>query len=487
MKVKIFSIFFAVFFLFLTVGGNFTTAYAAFSPSFEIYSEGVYMVNTDTDIVVVSKNADKRLYPASTTKIMTCLVALENIKDFEAFVSVPYDCFNEFYGENPNYRGVSNAAIEPLQSNVTYEDCLYALMLPSGCEAANILAYNIGGSIEHFIQMMNDTAAKIGCKNTHFANAHGLFNENNYSTAYDMYLITRYAIDNYPGFMRICDTYEYEMPANKANPNGYSITHTNELMKKTSTYYYEGAHGIKTGSINKYYHMKDGKYDTSEFEYGSRALVTTAERGGYNYLLVTLGAPYYNEDGSVTDDILSFKDHVNLYDWAFDEFEYTQIIGKNEQIMAFPVEKGEDADSVGVVTTEDFYTLMPKSLDKSAVQQIKPEISTLTAPVEKGKSVGDLELRLNGETLTKIPLVTEREIALDAVASYREKIGNFLKAPATIAAGAALVVLVTALIVLRVVNKRRARKAAELSRRRKIQMNKPYGNINGYSGKNRRR
>ena len=480
-KVKIFTIFCTIFLLFSTFSTT-LTSFAAFSPPFEIHSDGVYMVNLDTDIVVVSKNADKMMYPCSTTKIMTLLVALENVVDFTGTVSVPYECFNEFHVGNPNYSGVSNAEIQPLQGNLTYQDCMYAMMLPSACEAANILAYNVGGSLEHFTDMMNETAAKIGCKNTHFANAHGLFNENNYTTAYDMYLITRYAVDNYPGFMRICNAYAYNMPPNSVHPDGYEIYNTNELMKSTSQYYCEGVKGVKTGSIPNYYFKKDGTWSE---EPGSRAFVTTAERNGYNYLLVTMGAPILNEEGRLLDTNYAFADHINLYNWAFSEFEYAQVIGKNQQVMQVDVEKGENADKVGIVTTEDFYTLMPKSLDPTAIQQIKPVVETLTAPVEKGTSVGVLELRLNGETLTTIPLVTESDIALDAVATYRDKLVNILKSPGTIAAIVGLVVLVAALVTIRTVNKNKRRKAAEMQRRRKIQMapknNRSYKNYKSMS------
>lgn len=480
---KIFTIFCAIFLLISSY--NITlTGFAAFSPSFDLYSEGIYMVNLDTDIVIVSKNADKKMYPASTTKIMTCLVALENIKDFSAYVECPYVCFNEF-NTNPNNEGVSNAEIEPLQNNLTYMDCLYALMLPSACEAANIVAYNVGGeSIDNFIAMMNKTAEKVGCKNTHFANAHGLFDEDNYTTAYDLYLITKYAVENYPGFMKICNTYEYEMPANEKFPAGYSITHTNELLRSSSEYYCEGVKGIKTGSLDRYYYKKNGEWDYESFDYGSRALVTAAERNGYNYLTVTLGAPYFNKDGTMPERILSFVDHINLYQWAFDEFEYSQVIGKNQQVMQADVEKGLNVDKVGIITTEDFFTLMPRSLDKSSILQIKPVLEPMTAPVEKGTPVGVLELKLNGETLTAIPLVTENEVLLDNIEDYKEKLVKILKSPQFIASAVVLAALIVTYAVARTVHKRKKRKAAEMQRRRKIQMAPRGGKTNG---NNRRR
>ncbi len=469
-KAKIFSVF-SVFILLFTIFGGSVQAFAAFTPKFSLYSEGVYMVNLDTDIVLVSKNADKKLYPASTTKIMTCLVSLANIKNFDAKVEVPYEAFNEFQGANINFQGVSDAAIEPLQDNLTYWDCLYTLMVCSACESANILAYNVGGgSIENFVVMMNDMAKKIGCKNTNFTNPHGLFDENNYTTAYDLYLITKYAIDNYPSFMKICGTTEYAMPANRSNPDGYTKYTTNAMMKPSSEYYYEGVTGVKTGSIDKYYYKKDGAWSLDNFDYGSRALVTTAQRNGYTYLIVSLGAPYFNDDGTVSETMYNFTDHVNLYNWAFDEFEYTLVIRKNQQIMQAEVDKGKDADNVAIIATEDFYTLLPKSLDITTIQQIRPVVEMLEAPVEKGMDVGKLELRLNGDTLAKLKLVTEDSVELDMAAYYKEKLGNIMKTPQFTAIVIVLALLIVVAIVASVATKNYKRRAAEAARRRKIQM-----------------
>ena len=425
------------------------------------------MVNTDTDIVVVSKNADKKMWPASTTKIMTCLVALENIKDFDAYVLCPYAAFNEFHEDNINYKGASNAAIEAHQNNITYWDLLYALMVRSGCEAANILAYNIGGeSIDNFIAMMNDKAKEIGCKNTHFSNTHGLWDENNYTTAYDLYLITKYAMENYPRFMEICDTYSYDMPPNEYNPEGYTITQTNKLMQPSSEYYYEGVHGVKTGSIDQYYPKQpDGTYTYDNAVEGSRALVTTAEKEGFHYIIVSLGAPYFTEDGTN----LSFKDHIDLYDWAFSEFEYTLVINKNEQITQIGVDKGKDVDTVGLIVTEDYYTLLPKSLDHSTIQRIcEPIVEQLEAPVEKGVDMGNLQLRLNGETLVNMKLVTEKYVELDMKEYYKEKILEFVQDKRFIAIVVGVVLLIILLGVTSVIRKQHNKRVSEMQKRRKI-------------------
>lgn len=466
-KTKIFTIFFAITLLFSAFGTN-LTGHAVFSPSFDLNSEGVYMVNLDTNIVVASKNPDKKLYPASTAKIMTCLVALENVKNFSAKVDCAYVCFDEFWGDNPNYSGASNAAIETQQENITYQDCMYALMLRSGCEAANIIAYNVSGSIDKFIDLMNETAKKIGCQNTHFSNTHGLFDENNYTTAYDLYLITRYAMDKYPGFMNFCGTAEYDMPANEYNPDGYTIYTTNRMMDTDSIYYNSGVKGVKTGSIDEYYLKRNGAWDKEKPVAGFCSLVTCCEKDGYKYLLVTLQAPYTNKDGET--GVTSFEDHKKLYDWAYSEFERKQIIGKNQQVTEVDVAMGKDTDKVGIVTTEEFYTLIPKSIDSSAIQQIIPTIEPFTAPVDKGVSVGDLVLKLNGETLTIIPLETETDVALDVVAKFKHRVKTVMTSPGVVASIVILVVTVIAFIISRAISKAYLAKTAEMQRRRKIQM-----------------
>lgn len=476
-KAKLFTIFCVIFILFSAFGTN-LTAFAAFPLDFETYSKGIYMVNLDTGIVVAEKNPDQKLYPASTTKIMTCLVALEKVKNFNEKVECEYVCFDEFWATgddyNPNFYGASNAAIETRQDNVTYQDCLYALMLRSGCEAANILAYNIGGgSISKFIDMMNETAAKIGCTNTHFSNAHGLFAEDNYTTARDMYLITKYAIDNYPGFVKYCSATEYEMPKNEYNPDGYTIYTTNRMTDPESAYYCEGVKGIKTGSMDEYILKKDGQWDEENPQPGFCSLVTMCEKDGYSYLLVTLEAPWADKDGET--GVTHFEDHKALYDWAYSKLERMQIIGANEQVMDVPVEMGKNADRVGIVTTEEFYTLILKDLDSTAIQRITPTLEGFTAPVKKGEPVGNLVLKLNNETLATIPLVTESDIALDSIAKMKHRIKTVMGSKGVIASIVIMVLSIIAFAISKTITKKILANNADMQRRRKLQM-APAGN-----------
>ena len=375
-----------------------------------VYSEGAYMVNLDTGITVFKKNENRRFYPASTTKIMTAIVTMENCSNLNDKVTITSKAFDEFWLGDPNKEDVSNAALEAGQTNVSYLDCLYGLMLPSGCDAANVLALNIAGSIEGFAYMMNLKAQELGCLDTHFSDAHGLWEAENYTTPYDMYLITRYAYDHVPGFMEICDSQSYFMPPNSRNPEGYTLFTTNSLIIPGSDFYLEYAHGIKTGSLPNY-------IDGSGTHDGFRCLVSTAQKNGYTYMLVTMQAPYRSESGSSYN--YAAEDHKNLYEWAFDNFVYQTVIEESEICKEVDVLQGED-NRLQLVTDTSFSTLLPKKLaeglaegNSSLVQKkitLLYEEDNIIAPVTKGELIGQMDVIYQGETIATINLVAARSI-----------------------------------------------------------------------------
>ncbi len=417
----------------------------------KVWSEAVYMVNTDTGDVVYKKNEDKKMYPASTTKIMTAVIALEKVKDWNEKVSVPYACFDEFYSGDPNKSDVSNAAIEPLQDNLTYKDVIYALMLPSGCEAANILAYNIGGGdMNKFFDMMNAKAKELGCTGTHFSDAHGLFEEENYTTAKDLYLITKYAIESVPRFTEVCGTYEYEMPANDANPDGYTIYNTVSLINPGNPYYYyEGAYGVKTGTTDQ----------------SGRCLVSAVKRQ-FNYILVTLGAPIYDKDGNYYEYSYNMVDHVNFYDWAFNTFALMPVVSKDDRITETEVKFGENASQVVLCPQEGCTALLPKDLEPTDIHIDYKKYDTVTAPVHKGDVLGVIDVKYQGRTLTSINLVASSDVVLSQVEFYIDRIKSQLGQTWFKLSMAVLVILIICFIVTRSVENSKRRKAAEKEKKR---------------------
>ncbi len=443
------------------------TSFAAFTPTGTIYSEGVYMVNLDTDICVYKKNETAKISPASTTKIMTCLLVLENKtqEELNETIEINYNATNEF-NTNPNNTGVTDSAFEFFQPGITYLDCLYSMMIASACDAANILAYSVAGDISTFVSMMNKKAEELGCVNTHFGNTHGLYQPDNYSCAYDMYLITKYAYDKYPLFMEICNTYQYSFPANTYNPDGYIKTSTNKLIQNSSEnpYFYEYARGIKTGSIDYFYNIETGEYTE-----GNSNLVSTAQKDGFSYMLVTLGAPYHDVNNPTVKKIYSFDDHLTLYKWAFSTFSYQMVLSKADIVARVDVLQGDGADYVQLKPMNDYATLLPKNLDRSAIQSIVTVFDEeITAPVEKGEVLGTIELKLTDETLTIMNLIAADGIDRSQTAYFLEQAQKLLDQTWFKASVAILVSLVIFLVILNAVNKaKRSKKKAKNSGNRR--------------------
>ena len=253
-------------------------------------SGSVYLENLDTGAVILDKYANKKMYPASTTKIMTYIITTENVQDLEnTKVAISADALAGLDPES-TVMGLS----EHVGEEVSIKDLLYGMMLPSGNDAALVLANYVGNGISGFVELMNKKAAELGCENTHFVNPHGLHDTNHYTTALDMAKIAKCAMKQ-PMFMEITSTVNYT-PAGFTNP----LHNTNYMLDENyhrGEYYYPNVRGIKTGYTDE----------------AGKCLVTTAEKDGFSYLCVAMGAAY-----SFADDInYAMKDTANLYDWVF--------------------------------------------------------------------------------------------------------------------------------------------------------------------------
>ena len=252
---------------------------AEFNVDIKLKSKSVYLENLDTGNVVFSKDPDERRFPASTTKIMTYIITAEHVSDFKkTYVTVKSDVLHLLDGT-----GSSVAGLEADEKLSIYQ-LLNCLMIPSGNDAALILAdYIGGGDISKFVGMMNDKAKKLGCKNTHFENPHGLNDPNHYTTVTDMATITKYAL-TLPMFAEISNT----VTSDCLGDDRYLVT-TNYMIDENrgGEYYYPYAQGIKTGSTGN-----DSGY----------CLVSTAVKNGYTYLCVAYGAPYEDENGELYDN-----------------------------------------------------------------------------------------------------------------------------------------------------------------------------------------
>lgn len=436
-------IFLAIWLIFSSVSVS-----ASYKPPFEVNSRSAYLVNMDTGICIYEKNAREITYPASLTKIVTALVALDQVEDLEnTVVTVPGYIFDEFYG-----LGVSTADIRRGEE-VRMIDMLYALLLQSACEAASAIAdYVCPGDIPRFVEMMNEKTAEIGATDTHFTNPHGLFHEEQVTTAYDMYLIASYAMEN-PTFAQIATTTSYLMPATNKHSEPRYVVHTNLMLSQVrgGKMYYEGMQGIKTGTLDEV----------------GKNLTSIAGRDGYHYMLVTLGAPTKDENGKSLSTNLSFVDAKALYDWAFEGFSQRNVLRRNQIAGEVRVEMSDETDHLSLYADQDVVTLLPVDVDTSAILHVAELPESVTAPVKKGDVIGTLSLRLNDEEIGKVNLIAGEDVERSVVLFTLDLVKRFFKRPLVIALCVLLGLLILILFVLALHRGRQAHRRAERMRKRR--------------------
>lgn len=241
------------------------------------------LVDADSNTILAGKNYDKKIYPASLTKVMTLIVAVENIDDYDAKYKFTSDDIDPLIEEN-----ASRAGFEAGES-VTYEDLLYSAILVSGADGTSGLANAIAGSEDKFVDMMNAKAEELGLTGTHFENASGLHNKNHYSTCQDIAIIMEYAMQN-EECMKILTAEEYTTTKTKQHEDGIKLTSI--VASRFNGYYIEGGGDLLGG--------KTGFTDESGY-----SLVSIAERDGVNYVCVTVKSE---------DEWKAIEDNIAIYE-----------------------------------------------------------------------------------------------------------------------------------------------------------------------------
>lgn len=415
-----------------------------FSPPFSPASQGLYLVNMNTDTVMYQQNEHQQFSPASLVKIMTAIIALENTTDLEEKVTAGYDVFNELYGRN-----ASNAGLIPGEQ-LRMIDLLYGLMLKSGCDAAGVIARHIGqGDVSQFVAMMNDKAKQIGANDTVFVDAHGLDDQAQRSTPYDMYLITQYAL-KVPMFEEIATAASYELPPTNKRSSKDSTrywSHTNQMLNSSSKYYNPSVRGIKTGtsSVN------------------TKNLITMAQKDGNTYLLVLMGAPNRDEQGRETEHTLI--DSNKLYDWIFGSFSMRSLVDMTKYYVEVPVNFSAENDYVLGVPQNNIVSLLPKDSESFDLQRdvetvvIKQE--NITAPVAKGDIVGSLEIKYQDETLGTVNLVAAQPVERSTTKYLGGNMALFFQSIWVKMFSLLLLLLLIAYIVLMILYNRKKRKQSK--------------------------
>lgn len=416
-------------------------AYAAYSPGFELNSNIGILINLDSDTVVFEKNSDASTDPSSLTKVVTTILALEHCEDKdlnEIMITVPDHVIDNMAGKMGKNVNIKKGEI------LSMRQLLLCTMVHSSNDSSNVIADYVAGSVEAFVEMMNEFVKKVGCKNTVFKNAHGLAEEGQTTTARDMCLIGKYAM-NLPEFMEI---------ANEINPDTLKIPATNlsqarqlvasnYIIKKSSKYYYEYASGIKNGNASD----------------GSKSLMTTATKDGYNYLCVIMEAPA-PEDSSKKQDDGSMIDAKALFQWAFSAFNYKTVVKSSQIIAEVPVELAWNTSSLQLVPEKELSALVPSKVDESNVIVVKDESTlpeSVKAPINKGDVIGQASVMMSGKEIARINLVAAESVEKSNTLYYLSKLKDIFSSTLFKIALLAVAALIILYIVVTIIQRKRRR------------------------------
>lgn len=414
----------------------------------DINCQAALLVDYNTGLPLYAKNEHQEMYPASLTKIMTALLVLEAVDSGKLSLTDSLTASRSAMTTGLDEDG-SNAGIQEGEI-MTVEQYLTCMLVVSANEACNVLAEAVSGSVSAFVDAMNAKAQALGCENTHFVNASGLHDPQHYTSAWDLYLITRAAMEH-EDFMRICDTGKAVIPATNLSEERTLHT-TNYLIDvwRSRGYINADAHGIKTGSTDAAGHC----------------LVSSAIRGSLHFVSVALGGERKTlEDGEIRT--YSFYDTNQLFKWAFENFSYQTVAMETEEIQEVPVELSK-TDHVTVHPAGDAEVLLPKTLSPDLLERDVELQSSVDAPVSAGQKLGTMTLSYDGITYATLDLVASFDVEASRLKTLLRSIQDFFSKTSVRVVGIIVLLLLILLLVWKVfLSRRRYRYGRSVGRRRR--------------------
>ena len=428
----------------------------AFPPEdddFWVSAKATALIELNSHTIVYAQDLDRQVYPASLTKIMTCMLALEhgNLDDVLTVSETALQNLSEY--------GSSAGLMEGEQ--LSLRELLYCIMVSSANEGCNVVAEYIAGSTEAFVAMMNEKAASLGMNATHFANPHGLHNSEHYTTVRDLATLATWAWQN-SQFREFSTTTHHVVPATNLSEERTLIT-TNYLTSTETygRYYYEKAQGIKTGFTTP----------------AGGCLISTASEGDLAFLSIVCGCEQLiDSDGKDLD--MRFVETRNLFDYGFETFHYVQVLTDTAMLAQPVVLYAKGRKNVVVHAKDNASVLLPrycKPEDISMSIHYDSE-APLEAPLAEGQRVGTVTAMYDGIPLVTSDLVTfskvEREEEIETDTGTDVKAGGsllsellrywYLTVPLLL-----MLFLLILLLIVRAVNVHKEKQAAKRKRQRR--------------------
>lgn len=346
------------------------------APPLEVASPSAILINAKTGQILFEKNSREKMYPASITKIMTAILALERA-NLQSRIRMSH---RAVYGIDPNSSNVGLLEDE----EVTLEQLLYCLLLNSGNEAAIGIAEAIGGTEEDFAKMMTQRAKELGAKDTNFANSNGLPNPNHFTTSYDMALITKHAM-KLPKFREIVNTKNYTLPPTNKNSKTKELYNSNKLLGN-SKYYYPYAIGVKTG------------YTTI----AGSTFVGAAKKDDIELISVVLNSPI---DGYGS---YMYLDSIKMFNYGFDNFQVYKNFSKNHVLINIKARGGNKP--IKAVSEDDLNILIPKGTNIDDIIITNKIKDNIYAPVKEGELIGYISIDLKDKNIGLVNIVASNNV-----------------------------------------------------------------------------
>lgn len=367
---------------------NITTSSATSEPN--ISAGAAILIDSSSERILYEKNAHEKMYPASTTKILTAILVIENC-NLNDVVTVPYEAIS------PIPSGYAVAALQTGEQ-LTINQLLQVMLVHSANDAANVLAYHVSGSIEEFSKLMNNKISELGLKNTNFSNPSGMHNDNHYSTAYDLAIIMKYCMKN--STFRSLSALKYctIQPTNKYEERVFNTT--NELLRfdnrdVDSNYYYKYAIAGKTG------------YTTQ----AKNCLVSVSNKDDLELISVILSVGLYPNNLSA-----KFVDTKSLFDYGYDNFTIRKLREQNAIATQIEISNGSDETKfLDLLIKDDIISVISQN---DLETEFSPEIEikeNLSAPIAQGEIIGKIKYNIDGI-----------EYSSDLIASHSVESSGFL-------------------------------------------------------------
>ena len=349
-------------------------------------SEACLIYNIETDKILFEKAIDKPVYPTATVKIMTGLLALEYYQDdLDVLVPVTDEAISGVYGTT----SINLVAGEEISAR----NLLYALLVLGANDAACVLAYNIGGNLTAFVNMMNERAQKIGCKNTVFTNCTGIHDDNMVTTARDMLKIAQYAYNN-SNFMAMSSMDSYTIPA------------TNKRYERIL---YNRNYIVSTQYYTKYYNSLAKGMCSGNTKEGGYCLVTTIRKSGCTYIIICMHS-YFNEEENY---VYSYNDCKVLIDWAYNNYDFVSVIDTTTMVCELPVTLSTEVDYVTLLPEQPVEMFLPRDVDVSTAVTLRWFLlsDSIEAPIKEGQIAGVLAVQYEDKLYATVDLVTKGNIS----------------------------------------------------------------------------